>query len=131
MIYFSIVTALLFILCFVLLLLFFKAYGKFRQRKWTKARQYFIPTVLALAIFVISAFFLAPRCFDLIDIARGHYEVRTVEVSSLEFPQVLVTAEDERYYYSRAENDVQSDKTYQLYLAPRTQFADRLLLIER
>lgn len=131
MIYFAVVTGILLLICLVLLILFFKAYGRFLHRKWTKVSQYFVPTILALAIFVISAFFLAPRCFDLIDIARGHYEVHTVQIKTLEFPQVLLTDKGERYHFSRLEIEPKQGKTYQIYLAPRTQFVVQFLLIER
>lgn len=131
MIYFIVVTVLLFILCFVLFIVFLRAYNKFLKRKWTKVLQYFVPTLLALMLFALSVWGLAPRVFDLIDIARGHYDVHTVQVASLEFPQVLVTPDGNRYSYSALEGRPESGKIYQLSLAPRTKFVVQFLLIER
>lgn len=131
MIYFCVITGLMILLCFVLLLLFFKAYARYKRQDWTKLRHYFMPTALALLITFISVFYLAPRCFDLIDLAKKNFEVSTVEIAKLDFPQTLVGSKGENYHYSAAEIELETGKTYQLYMLPRTKFVVQVLPIDR
>lgn len=131
MIYFIVVTILILLLCLVLFIAFLRAFGRFQLKKWTKVRQYFIPTALSLALVLVGGFLAAPRCFDMLDIMRGHYTVETVQIKAVEFPSVLLSQKGARYAFSRLEFTPEIGKTYQIYITPRTHFVVQFLLIER
>ncbi len=131
MIYFIVTTGLLVLLAIFLAYLFFKAYAYHKERKWKKAWQYFIPTLLALALVALTAVSVGPRLFDGIDLAGGHLDIITAELEDIRFPMTAVFSNGAEYTYSPLESKLEEGKSYLVRVTPRTHIAISFELLER
>lgn len=122
MIFFIVTTVLVVIFALLLFTLFCKSYRFYLEKKWKKAWQYFVPTILAIAILVLSVVSIGPRLFDSIDLAGGHAEIITAEFSQVRFPMTAVFANGQEYVFSPLEENLEAGKSYLIRVTPRTKY---------
>lgn len=118
--FFITVTLIILIIVF-LLVLFILSLKRYRERAWTHAWQFFVPSILAvISVFLIMKFFM-PYALDVVDIVRGQLNVRRVTVQRCS-AMMLETVDNEEIRYSPLEHEIEEGKQYIIYSTPRSNY---------